>query len=148
MDTRQWLGRARNIDREINALLRTKQETRDRLLQMTQGYGSDGSHVPSKDPHKYDRLVELEQLIDQKIDELVDTKREILTAIQMLEDGRQMTVLLDYYVRCISLEQTAVEMNYSYANVKKLRARAVQALDRKISQKKFIPNYPLTCDKM
>lgn len=127
MSARQWLGRARGINREIDALLKAKQETRDQMLRITQNYRSDGAQS-TKDPHKYDRLVELENLIDQKVDELLTVKQEITDAIDNLSDGRQRTVLLDYYVRCISLEQTAYEMHYSYANVKKLRARAIDRL--------------------
>lgn len=147
MDTRQWLGRARTIDREITALLRAKNEARDRLLRVTPTYGADGAQSNTKDPHKYDRLIELERMIDDKIDDLIAVKEEITEAIQSVADGRQRTVLLDYYVRCISLEQTAVEMNYSYANVKKLRARAITSLER-ANPEKFIPNYPSSCDSL
>lgn len=146
MDARQWLGRARGINREIDALLKAKQETRDQLTRMTQNYQSDGAQS-SKDPHKFDRLSELGNMVDQKINELLTVKTEITEAINSLDDGRQRTVLLDYYVRCISLEQTAVEMKYSYANVKKLRAKAITSLERKFSEK-FIPNYPSFCDTL
>lgn len=113
LTARQWLGRARSIDREINALVNAKAETRDRVLSITQNYSSDGAQS-SKDPHKYDRLVELEDLIDQKIDELLAVKQEITDAIGTLEDGRQRTVLTDYYVRLLSIEETAVDCHYSY----------------------------------
>ena len=113
MDARQWLGRARGINREIDALLKAKQEARDQLTRMTQNYQSDGAQS-SKDPHKFDRLGELENMIDQKINELLQVKTEITEAITQLKDGRQRTVLLNYYVRCKTQEEIAVEMRYSY----------------------------------
>lgn len=147
MDTRQWLGRARTIEREINALMRTKAEARQRLLSITQNYASDGSKSTGKDPHKFDRLMELEDRINAKIDELIDTKQEITDAIQLLADGRQRTVLLDYYVRCMSMEQIAVEINYSYENVKKIRAKAIRALEQG-NPEKFTQKYPSECGRL
>ena len=87
MTARQWLGRARGIDKEINMLLRTKRETRDRLLKITQSYVKD-SVSGSKDPHKFDRLIEIEDLIDQKIDEQLEAKKEIAEAVMQIEDRR------------------------------------------------------------
>ena len=133
-DARSWLGRARSIEKEIDALFQSKQETRDRLTRITQNYNSDGAQV-SKDPHKYDKLVELEDLLDRKTDELIDVKQEITEAIALLNDGRQRTVLLDYYIRGMSLEETAVHMGYSYANIKKIRAKAITAIAEKCSLK-------------
>lgn len=133
-NVRQWLGRARGITREIDALVHAKREARDQLLRITQNYESDGAQS-SKDPHKYDKLAEYENQIDQKAIELLNVRQEITEVIGMLPDWRQRTVLLDYYVRCISLEQTAYEMHYSYANVKKIRAKAISAIEKKSSLK-------------
>ena len=80
MNAKQWLSRARFIDREIALLQRTKEETRDNLTKITQSYESDGAQM-TKDPHKFDRLVEIENMIDQKVDELIDTKKEITAII-------------------------------------------------------------------
>lgn len=127
-NARQWLGRARSIDREIKTLEKTVQETRDQVLSITQNYSSDGAQS-TKNPHKFDRLVELEQLVEQMKEELCKTKTEILETINTVPDGRQRTVLMDYYIRGMTLEQTAVEMHYSYANVKKIRAKAIRHLE-------------------
>ena len=129
MNARQWLGRARGINREIDALLSTKAETRDQLLRITQNYRSDGAQS-SKDPHKYDRLAELENLIDQRVDELIAVKQEITEAIGKIEDGRQRTVLIGYYVRCKSLEEIAVEMHICYRQVKRYHRAGVQEIEK------------------
>ena len=128
MNAKQWLGRARAIAREIDAYKMAKQEARDQLTRITQSYESDGAQS-SKDPHKYDRLVEFDNLIDQKLNELTATRIEITEAISQLEDGRHRTVLLDYYVRLMTLEQIAVEINYSYRQVKRYRAAALQRFE-------------------
>lgn len=128
---RQWLGRARGINREIEALLNTKKETRDQLLRITQTYSADGAQS-TKDPHKYDRLAELESLIDQKVDELLVMKAEITNAISSVEDGRQRTVLLSYYVRCKTQEEIAVEMHIGYRQVKRYHRAGIAALEKDV----------------
>jgi DNA-directed RNA polymerase specialized sigma24 family protein len=116
---RKWLGRARMIDREIAALTDAKRETREQLTRITQNYSADGAQT-SKDPHKYDKLAELESLIDSKVSELCEIKAEITAAIIQIPDGRRRCVLLSYYVRCMTLEQIAVEMSYNYRHIKRL----------------------------
>lgn len=129
VNAKQWLGRARGINREIDALLNAKAEARDQLLRITQNYSSDGAQS-TKDPHKFDRLAELENLIDQKVDELFSVKQEVTEAINKLQDGRQRTVLLSYYVRCKTQEEIAVEIHYSYRNVKRWLRSGVAEIEK------------------
>ena len=53
MTAKQILSKGRGIDREINALIRTRDETKDRLTHITQNYDGDGAQS-TKDPHKFD----------------------------------------------------------------------------------------------
>lgn len=132
MTAKQWLSRARFIDREIAMLQKTKEETRDNLTKITQSYESDGAQT-TKDPHKYDRLVELENEIDQKVDELIDTKREIMNVIFKVEDRNQRQVLISYYIRMMTLEKIAVEMNYSFRQIVNIRRRGIMEVQKLIN---------------
>ena len=93
MTAKQYLNRVRRIDKEIAALLRLVQSTRSSLETITQNYNSDGAQS-TKNPHKFDRLVELESLVDAKIDEQIALKSEIITTIMKLPDRRQRLVLM------------------------------------------------------
>ena len=128
MTAKQWLGRARNIDHEIDNLIREKQRTKDRLTKITQSYESDGAQM-TKDPHKFDRLAELENEIDQQVDELVETKREIIAVIKQLPDRRQRLVLMSYYIGGKTWEQTAVDLHYSYMHVMRLHGYALKDVE-------------------
>ena len=134
MNAKQWLSRARFIDREIAMLQKTKEETRDNLTKITQSYESDGAQT-TKDPHKYDRLVELENEIDQKVDELIDTKREIMNVIFKVEDRNQRQVLISYYIRMKTLEKIAVEMNYSFRQIGNIRRYGIREVQKIIGYK-------------
>lgn len=124
-----WLKRARDIDKEKDALEKAQQEARDAMTRITQNYETDGAQT-SKDPHKFDRLAELDNLIAEKLAELAAVQTEILRAITMLENGKQRTVLIDYYVRCMTLEETAAEMHITFRHVLRIRKVAVQNLEK------------------
>lgn len=126
---RAYLNRARNIDHEIDVLLKTEDETRERVMSITQRYDGDGAQS-TKDPHKFDKLAELSSLIDQKTDELVSVKAEILEMIGKLPERRQRNVCDSYYLRMKTFEQIAVEENYSYRQVKRIHSKSLLLVDR------------------
>lgn len=132
MTAKQWLGRARNIDHEIDNLIREKQRAKDRLTKITQSYESDGAQM-TKDPHKFDRLAELENEIDQQVDELVETKREIMAVIKRLKNRPQRMALQDYYIAMMTWEETAVDLHYSFQGVMQLRKRAIAEVEKLIN---------------
>lgn len=126
-EVKQWLWRARGIDREISSLLKTRENEYNRLTSITaQLTGMTVSGT--KDPHKYDRLSELDDAITRQITELKKTKGEILDAINKLNDQRFRAVLRYYYVDCMTLEQIAVEMSYSFPHIKRLRRDAIESI--------------------
>lgn len=128
MNAKQWLGRARHIDREIEVLKKTKQETHDNLTKITPSYESDGAQT-TKDPHKFDRVAEIDFLIDQKEKELIDAKAEIMAAIFYLSDPLQRTVLLNYYVRGIPLKNIADMVKYSYRQTRRFHNCGIIIID-------------------
>lgn len=128
MNVKAWLNRARNIDREIDSLLRERTEERNKVLSVTSSYEAivvSGT----KDPHKFDRLAELETEIDNQIDNLVSVKAEILRAINKLEDGRFRDVLRLRYLESRTFEQIAVEINYSYKQTCRIHGRALLKIE-------------------
>lgn len=133
MTAKQYLNRVRRIDKEIEALLRMVRKTRESLESMTQNYDGDGAQS-TKNPHKFDRLVELESMVDKKIDEQIDLKAEILNTIMQLDDRRQRLVLMEYYVEMKTWEQVAVDLNYSYMHITRLHGYALKEIGKLINQ--------------
>ena len=58
MTAKQYMNRARRVDSEIESLMKLVQKTRESLESITQSYTGDTIQT-TKNPHKYDRLVEL-----------------------------------------------------------------------------------------
>ena len=128
-EVKQWLWNARGIDREISAL----QEIRDREYARITSITAQLSGMTvsgTKDPHKYDRLAELDNQIDQLIQKRLETKREILEAISSLEDTRHRTVLSLYYVEGLSVEKICAKMHYSKENIYLLKRQATSLLKK------------------
>ena len=132
MTAKQFLSRGRWIEREISALMRTRDETRDRLTHITQSYDGDGAQS-TKDPHKFDALVELEYKLDERIDALCAAKTEILDTIQQLTDSRERIALQLYYIDMKLWEQVAVELHYSWRQTMYIRKQAIKHVDEIIA---------------
>ena len=129
MTAKQWLNRGRRIDQEISKLMETKELIEARLTSIAQSYDSDGAQA-TKDPHKFDRLVEIDSLISERADELTRTKAEILTTINQLTDSRQRMVLISYYIDGKTWEQTAVDLHYSYMHIMRIHGYALVEIEK------------------
>ena len=127
MTAKQYLNRARRIDKRINDLLAQVKSTKDSVESITQNYGGDVT-TGTKNPHKFDRLVELEGLVDQKIQEQLTLKDETLLTIGKLKDRRQRMILTEYYLEMKTWEQVAVDIGYSYQHVMRLHGYALKAV--------------------
>ena len=124
-EAKRWLRRARNLDREINALLQAREEARARAEGLTRPIDGDSIHA-THDPHRrFDRLAELEEQLDSRVDALIAVKQEILTAIEQLEDTRHRTLLVAYYINGQTWEEIAVEMGYTFRRVTQLHVEAL-----------------------
>jgi len=127
MTAKQYMNRVRRVDQEIQMLERLIQRTRESVEAVTQKYDGDGAQA-TKNPHKFDRLVELEGLVDQKIQEQLTLKAETLLTIGKLKDRRQRMVLTEYYLEMKTWEQVAVDIGYSYQHVMRLHGYALKAV--------------------
>lgn len=125
MDIRAWLNRGWKLDTEIKMLEQAKAEERRRVLSIT---SSPSNTVVSgtKDPHKYDRLIELESKIDEIIDREIAIKKEILDFISMITDVRYRGLLIARYVRFMTWERIAVQMHYGYRQTLRLHKAALK----------------------
>ena len=128
MTAKQYMNRVRRVDQEIQTLERMIQKTRDSVESITQKYDGDGAQV-TKNPHKFDRLVELEGLVDQKIQEQLTLKAETLLTIGKLKDRRQRMVLTEHYLEMKTFEEISVDMHYSWRQIHRIHGFALKGVD-------------------
>ena len=132
MTTKEWFSRGRRLDAHINSLLATRDKLKASAESITPNY--DGIVVDgTRDPHKYDGLVQMEDMIDREVDRLYAVKQEILAVILKMKDNRYRDVLTKRYIDNKTWEQIAVEMNYSFRRVIQLHGEALKAAEEYIN---------------
>lgn len=128
MNAKTWLGRARRIDAEIAALMEAREKMIALMTKVTQTLSGDVVQS-TKDPHKFDRLAEFDSTIFQRVDELNETKIEILLGISKLKDGRYREVLIRRYVTMQTFSTIAGDMNFSERQILRLHGRALLKME-------------------
>lgn len=130
MTTKDWLMRAWRIDKEIEAMLVARKRAYDRCTSVTtcpREVVVTSSHDPDT---AMIALLNIETLIDERIDQLNQIKAEIFNAITAVPDCTLRTLLIERYINFKTWEQIAVDMGYSYSNIThKLHPAALKAVE-------------------
>ena len=132
MTAKEYLGQIKKLDTCIDQ----KQVECDELREKMHSVGGISYDEKVQSSPRADALerrvvkyVEMEQKINNMIDEFVDLKHEIINQIQSLTDEKHINFLFKRYVQYKSLEQIAVEMNYSYPYIKELHSKALEEFE-------------------
>lgn len=123
MKPKEYLSRYAAAERRIHYLEERKERWHRLATRVTPQYGpAPGSSSGPSDPvgDAAIRMYAVEKEIIAEIDKAADLLREIRSAIDAVPDAVQREVLERRYIGMQSLEKIAVEMNYSYAHVKRL----------------------------
>lgn len=127
----KYLSRYIVLNRRVDRLLEEKAKWWSLCLKVTPslspapGGGESGSPVE----RPMDKVLEIEEKIDQEIDELQEVRRDIKTVLGQLEDDT-LRLLMEYrYIDGLTWEQVAVKMHYGFQWVCKLHGRALDKID-------------------
>ena len=126
MTAKEFLRRARSVDRRVDEAQERVDRLRARLESgrmssvtgMPRGGGSDWTETA-------DRLIEMEQIVNQRTRELVQWKLAAIDAIRGVEDPREAEVLELYYIDALTWEQVAQRMALDLRWVYRLHGRAL-----------------------
>ena len=121
MTAKEYLGQAYRLDQRINSKLEQVLSTAT-MSDMPGG----GSRNVYKMQDIIGKIVDLENEINADIDQLVDLKREMVTAIKAVADPECQTLLELRFLCFKTWEQIAVEMNYSIQHIYRLRDKALK----------------------
>lgn len=120
MTAKDWMLRAWRLQSEIEALEKARQDALDRLTNITPKYDSNGGGAASPDPHKFDYIATYIGQIEQRQRHLVETKTEILSAIERVSNSQTRAILIERYVNCKRFEAIAFEFGLSWRHVVRL----------------------------
>lgn len=132
MQAKQYLKELKRLDTCINQQLQEKAA----LYTSTIGAArTDKDRVQTSGsgdmmPELIQRLLDLEAEIDKEIDNFADQKRKMIRQIQGLKNETYVSLLYRRYVEFKSLEEIAVEMNYTYQHTRRMHGYALAEFQR------------------
>lgn len=131
MDAKEFLRLPEKLDVRIKNKLIEQQQWRDLALGITANM--DGERVQStgtktKMADAIDKCVDMEAEIDRLIDELVDTKKKVIEAIEKLDSPVEYDVLHRRYIQYQSLQEVADHYGYDYGWATTTHGRALRSL--------------------
>ena len=130
LSTKEWLSRAWKIDNEITALERELLSAKERMLSVTAHY-SDIKVQTSKSNKTEDatlKYIEYKNKLECRIDALYAVKCEIADAISKVDNPTYRTLLELRYLRYMTWEKIAVELDITFQWVHVLHKRALKKI--------------------
>ena len=131
MTAKEYLGQAYRLDQRINSKLEQVLSLRDLTTKATATM-SDMPGGGSRNVYRMQdiigKIIDLENEINADIDQLVDLKREMVTAIKSVTDPECQTLLELRFLCFKTWEQIAVEMGYSIQHIYRLRDKALKLI--------------------
>lgn len=112
----EWLNRANDIDKKINALAALNEKN----IAIVHQYNTDNKELIKKIEHD-------KTTINQMIDNLTDMKNEIYLVISSINDDELEAILIDHYLSFQTWEQVADNSHYS---IRTVQYKHKQALDK------------------
>ncbi len=132
MSAKEWLIRARKMRSRLRALQNSKERAFSKATSITVSGGERVSGGAPADTHA--AFAEVSLAVDRQIEELERTRAEILQGIRQLEDNTLSTLLTEYYINDKTWEKIAEEQHYSFRQIMRLHAKALQQIQSIIGQ--------------
>ena len=128
MTTKEWLNRGRNLNEEINALIKAKEKALYDACNVSIAYDKERVQTSqyNSSEMKFSKFADYSKAIDDRIDELYKIKYEIFKAISNVENGTYRTLLIERYINFESCEQIANNMNYDRRQITRLHGEALK----------------------
>lgn len=128
---KRFLNQYRYINQEIDRKIQEVSNLRRLLEKITTDYswtkGCSGN-IHGKTEDIVAKIIDLEAEINADIDRLLEAREQIGRMIENVEDPQLRLVLQYRYIDCLPWERIAVEMNYSWKQIHRLHAKALDAI--------------------
>ena len=129
LGAKEYLNKIRFVDQEINAKEEIKHKMRGRLTSISSSKLKDVNVQGGETVTLEDRIikyVDYSKEIDDLIDELTETKMEVIRNIEKLDDSLFRTLLTERYVNCKEWEEVAECIGYEKRYTLKLHNDALR----------------------
>lgn len=127
MRPKDYLLQVRHIDNEIDSKIKLLEDLRARAMSI--GSLEVKDKVQSSGGLDFsdwmDRYVDLQKEVTDKVDELIVLKQRIISQIDKVENPVHRLVLVNHYLRDMSLMEIAADYNYNYSYIKNIHGHAL-----------------------
>ena len=134
-----FLEQPEKLDIQIRNKLIEKKQWHDIALGITanmEGERVQASGARSKMAEAVDKCVDMEAEIDSLVDELIDTKKEVIQTIEQLDSPIEYNVLHMRYIQYLSLQEIADHYHKDYSWATTTHGRALKSV-RKVMEKRL-----------
>ena len=135
---KEYLRQLRTAEIKIEQKEEELERLKSSLESISTGTDSERVQTTPRDKVLEDvpQMVDLKREIESDIKELLILKNKIINEIQSMDNPVYINILYKRYVQYKSLEEIAVEMSYSYRQIKRLHGISLQGF-RKCYHEKF-----------
>lgn len=133
MTAKEYLRQAWSIDQKINSKLDQVESLRELATRATSTLGTEpvsGTRDVHRLEETIDKIIELENEINNDIDRLVDLKREVMVIIGKVQEPNCQMLLELRYLNFKSWDKIAEEMDFGSRWVHILHSKALAAVDK------------------
>jgi DNA-directed RNA polymerase specialized sigma24 family protein len=141
MEAKDFLKQVKRLDTRIRNKLIEQQQWRDIALGITanmEGERVQSSGAKTKMADAVERCVDMEAEIDSLVDELVDTKKEVIQTIEQLRSITEYNVLHMRYIQFLSLQEIADYYGKEYGWATTTHGRALKSVQDILDEKEKI----------
>lgn len=126
----EWLKSYQAHDRKIEILTEELSRWNARATKITAGFSSEPKASGSGDKLQkcVEKICEIQSEITQEMVSLKERKKEIEEAIKMLKEKSEEDILWYRYIKGMTFEEIAVQMNYSWRQVYRKHRISVEKL--------------------
>ena len=131
MDAKEFLRQVEKLDVRITNKLIEQKQWKDLALGITanmDGERVQSSGTKSKMADAIDKCVDMEAEIDSLVDNLIDTKKEVIQTIERLDSATEYNVLHMRYIQFKDLQEIADHYGYEYGWATTTHGRALKSL--------------------
>lgn len=137
MNAKEYLKQIKRYDTLINNKLEELQRLKDLSTKITTSLSLtkvQTSGNTSKIANSVEKLIDLQEEINDDIDKFIDLRTEVISNIDKIQNSDMCNVLYKRYLDLITWEQIAVDMHFTSQWVHKLHNRALKEIQEIIDK--------------
>ncbi len=141
IDAKSYLRQVEKLDARIRNKLIEREQWRDIALGITANVGGEkvqASGNQQKMASAIEKCVDMEQEINALVDELINTKRDVIATIEQLESPTEYDVLHKRYIQYLSLQEIADHYGRDYGWATTTHGRALKNVQNILNNKKKV----------